>query len=218
MKIEHREVIAAPVDEVWALCSDPVGLTRFTGSHMQIVAQEPDREPALDSRYRVLMQVGGATIGGSVIVTEYTEPRELAWATYGGVTHRFRLRLRPVGGGTSLTLRVSYDAPGLLGAVADLAAYPKVFSVLKDMVEHIKTEAEGEIGAAPTKSVPRRITDEVEYLTTLTKAGIIAPMRPDRLVRIGFAARNWGLSPASLIAIGEARHGDRIADRDQRCR
>ena len=68
MKIEHREVIAAPVDEVWALCSDPVGLTRFTGSHMQIVAQEPDREPALDSRYRVLMQVGGATIGGSVIV------------------------------------------------------------------------------------------------------------------------------------------------------
>ncbi|HMS75419.1 AMP-binding protein [Gordonia sp. (in: high G+C Gram-positive bacteria)] len=211
MKIEHREVIAAPVDEVWALCSDPVGLTRFTGSHMQIVAQEPDREPALDSRYRVLMQVGGATIGGSVIVTEYTEPRELAWATYGGVTHRFRLRLRPVGGGTSLTLRVSYDAPGLLGAVADLAAYPKVFSVLKDMVEHIKTEAEGEIGAAPTKSVPRRITDEVEYLTTLTKAGIIAPMRPDRLVRIGFAARNWGLSPASLIAIGEARHGDRIA-------
>ena len=71
MKIEHREVIAAPIDEVWALCADPVSLTRFTGSHMQVVAQEPGRKPELDARYRVLMQVGGATIGGSVIVTEY---------------------------------------------------------------------------------------------------------------------------------------------------
>ena len=211
MKIEHREVIAAPIDEVWALCADPVSLNRFADSRLKVLAQDPGRAPELDAHYRVLMHVGGATIGGSVIITEYTEPRELAWSTYGGVSHRFRLRLRSVGGGTSLTLRVSYDAPGLLGAVADLAAYPMVWSVLKEMVLSIKTEAEGVAGSPPGKSVPRRITDEVEHLGTLTRAGIIAPMRPDRLVRIGFAARNWGMSPASLLAIGEARHPDRIA-------
>ncbi len=211
MKIEHQTVIAAPIEEVWEVCADPTALARFGGTDMEVTPAEPGRKPEKNSRYRVLVRIGGALVGGDVIVTEAEAPREFAWSAITGVSHRVRLRLRPVPGGTSATLRFSYDAPGILGGVADFAAYPGVWSFVRTALEGMKTSIEGGRELRPRKGLPQRIVDEAMHVGILARAGIIAPMRPDRAVRIAFAARNWGLTPGALIAVGEARHPDRPA-------
>jgi acyl-CoA synthetase (AMP-forming)/AMP-acid ligase II len=45
----------------------------------------------------------------------------------------------------------------------------------------------------------------------LARAGLLAPMRPDRLVGMGLALARWGLTPATGYAAGAARHPNRVA-------
>ncbi|GAA4382534.1 AMP-binding protein [Tsukamurella soli] len=215
MKIEHHEVFAAPIEDVWATCADPTALARFGGSQIEVTPEQPGRTPERNARYRVLVRVGGALVGGDVIITEMSEPREIAWSGVTGVSHRVRLRLRPVPGGTAVTLRFSYDAPGIFGAIADIAAYPGLWGLMRDALTGMRLEVEGDGARRPGKGLPQRIADEAVNASLLARAGIIAPMRPDRAVRIAFAARNWGLTPAALVAVGEARHPGRPAVIDE---
>jgi fatty-acyl-CoA synthase len=45
----------------------------------------------------------------------------------------------------------------------------------------------------------------------LVKAGLIAPVRPDRLVGMALSLARWGVTPAAGYAAGAARHPDRLA-------
>jgi fatty-acyl-CoA synthase len=45
----------------------------------------------------------------------------------------------------------------------------------------------------------------------LMKAGLLAPVRPDRLLGMALALGRWGLTPAAGYAAGAARHPDRVA-------
>ena len=45
----------------------------------------------------------------------------------------------------------------------------------------------------------------------LAKAGLLTPMRPDRLLGMALAVARWGLTPATGYAAGAARHPDRVA-------
>ena len=45
----------------------------------------------------------------------------------------------------------------------------------------------------------------------LVRAGVLRPVRPDRLIGMAAAVARWGLTPASGYAAGAARHPDRIA-------
>jgi len=49
----------------------------------------------------------------------------------------------------------------------------------------------------------------------LAGAGVLAPVRPDRLVRMVAAARRTGITPAAACAIGAARHPERAAIVDE---
>ncbi|MDF0528623.1 AMP-binding protein [Tsukamurella sp. 8F] len=211
MKIEHRVVVAAPIEDVWNICADPMALARYVDSGVRVTPAVPGRKPELDARYRILVRVGGALVGGDVIVVECQPPWEFSWSSITGVSHRVRLRLRPVPGGTAVTLRFTYDAPGAFGAIADFASYPAMWSTMKNALHGMKAAAEGGAEMPGGRALPQRLIDEVGHLGVLARAGIVAPMRPDRLVRIAFAARNWGLSPGALAAVGEARHPDRAA-------
>ena len=44
----------------------------------------------------------------------------------------------------------------------------------------------------------------------LARAGLVAPMRPDKVARLALAAARWGASPATAIVAGAIRHPDRI--------
>jgi acyl-CoA synthetase (AMP-forming)/AMP-acid ligase II len=45
----------------------------------------------------------------------------------------------------------------------------------------------------------------------LVRAGVLRPVRPDRLIGMAAAVARWGLTPASGYAAGAARHPERIA-------
>ena len=211
MKIEHTEVIDAPLAEVWDLCADPLAFARFGGPGIAVTPAEPGRPPEKDARYRVHFPVGGATVGGDVIVIDVQPQHEFAWSSYTGVSHHVRLRFRQDPRGTRLTVRLSYDAPGLLGGIADLVSYPAMWSLVRTTLDGMKAFAEGTSTAPDGPGLPRQLLNEAGHLAVLARSGIVAPMRPDRLVRVAFAARSWGLSPGALIAVGAARHPDRTA-------
>ena len=45
----------------------------------------------------------------------------------------------------------------------------------------------------------------------LAKAGLLTPMRPDRLLGMALSVARWGLTPATGYAAGASRHPDRVA-------
>ena len=53
-------------------------------------------------------------------------------------------------------------------------------------------------------------------LRVLIETGIVAPMRPDKLVKVGALLRAWGASPAAGISASALRRPDRIAVIDER--
>ncbi len=142
MRIEIRRPVAATPDEVWATVSDPCVIGAL--SDILIVSElDPGTKPGVGARYRALLRVGPVPVGGNVEIIEFNPPRDMAWTTLTGVDHRLRLRLRDRSeGGTWLSIRFSYDSPGLLGGVADVASYPIVRSAIHDLLRHIVTRVE----------------------------------------------------------------------------
>ncbi len=79
---------------------------------------------------------------------------------------------------------------------------------------------------APTLSfppLPRFLTapasmavDQALELPLLVQAGILAPIRPDKLVRMADALRRYGATPAGVCAASAARYGSAIAIVDER--
>jgi hypothetical protein len=142
MRIEIRRPVAATPDEVWATVSDPCVMGALSDTFL-VEELEPDTKPDVGARYRALLRVGPVPVGGNVEIIEFNPPHDMAWTTLTGVDHRLRLRLRDrPDGGTWLSIRFSYDSPGFLGGVADLASYPMVRSAIHDLLRHIVTRVE----------------------------------------------------------------------------
>jgi acyl-CoA synthetase (AMP-forming)/AMP-acid ligase II len=59
------------------------------------------------------------------------------------------------------------------------------------------------------------ISTKAQTLTTLAKAGIIRPTRPDRLVQTGLALARWGPTPAAGYTVAAVRHPDELAVVDE---
>jgi fatty-acyl-CoA synthase len=57
-------------------------------------------------------------------------------------------------------------------------------------------------------SLARRALHEADNVWILTRAGIVAPMRADKVARIGLCAARWGASPALGVIAGAIRHPD----------
>lgn len=139
MKLEEEIVVAAPPAAVWDVVADPCRIGKL-GDRFIVEELEPGTVPGPGARYRVLLKVGAVPVGGNVEVIEYVPARELTWTTITGVDHRLRLRLREKDGGTRVVLRFAYDSPGVLGTVADLAAYAPVRRALRELLEHVAEE------------------------------------------------------------------------------
>jgi fatty-acyl-CoA synthase len=63
--------------------------------------------------------------------------------------------------------------------------------------------------------MPTRVTDALWAANVLREAGVIAPMRPDKLVRIGEKFVRWGTSPALGSVTAAIHHPDRVAIEDE---
>jgi uncharacterized membrane protein len=145
MRVERELVVNAPRAEVWEHITNPANYTLFFSG---ITRWEVDgrRKRGIGARYRMLMHVGSAEVGGLVEVVEWEEPGDMAWTSVMGVDQRGRWRLREHGPErTSVMFRLSYHAPGgLLGWLSDQLSAPMVrgniHSTLQNLKRHIESE------------------------------------------------------------------------------
>jgi uncharacterized membrane protein len=146
MRVGASLEVAAPPQAVWDFVSDPsralhymAGITRW-----EVVSDKPT---GLGARYRTLLRVGAAEVGGLVEVVEHSEPRDLAWTSVTGIDQRgrWRLRERP-GGRTNVEFRLSYGVAGagIFGAISERIAAPTVRGHLQRTVRQLKRQVEHE--------------------------------------------------------------------------
>jgi uncharacterized membrane protein len=133
MRASASTTISAPPEAVWAVVSDPERMLSFMSgvTRWEVQSNEPT---GLGARYRMLMRVGSAEIGGLVEVVEWEPPRELAWTSITGIDQKGRWRLRPAPGGrTRAEIRLAYGVAGsgLAGWLAEQIAAPAVKSHLR---------------------------------------------------------------------------------------
>jgi len=149
MRVQATIDIAAPPQLVWDFVTDPTRYLHFmNGITRWEIASGQAR--GCGARYRTLMRVGSAEVGGLVEVVEHEEPRDLAWTSVTGVDQRgrWRLRERERGNGarTHVELRLQYGVAGagLLGWVAEQVAAPAVRENLRRSLRELKRQAEHE--------------------------------------------------------------------------
>jgi uncharacterized membrane protein len=138
--------ISAPPESVWEWISDPEkALHFFSGvTRWEVVGDQP---VGMGARYKMLLRVGSAEVGGLIEVIEFNENRDMAWTSVTGLDQRGRWRLRPrPGGRTQVELRLSYGVAGagIFGWISERVGAPTVRGHLKRTVRQLKRQVEQE--------------------------------------------------------------------------
>jgi acyl-CoA synthetase (AMP-forming)/AMP-acid ligase II/uncharacterized membrane protein len=201
MRVEKTVVIEAPCGEVWERIQDPCEYPAFMPTVSRLERKDDGSELGLGARYTIRFRVGSADVGGLVEVVEFDPPGDLAWTSVTGIDQRLRWRLRDVGQGrTRVTLRLAYAAPGgLLGTLSEQLSRHMVARELERTLHNLRLEIEG--GATEVSddgmSIPGRVAYELGSVKILIDAGVVRPMRPDRLFKMIQTLARWGRSPAA---------------------
>jgi uncharacterized membrane protein len=151
MRLNESIVISAPPKLVWDHIAEPSNYLHFMSGITRWEVDGSQRQ-GLGARYRMLIRVGSAEVGGLIEVVEWQPEREMAWSSVLGVDQRGRWRLRETGDGrTRVELRYAYGVAGagIPGYIAELVASPSLggnlrrsLTQLKRRVEHERLRAE----------------------------------------------------------------------------
>jgi acyl-CoA synthetase (AMP-forming)/AMP-acid ligase II/carbon monoxide dehydrogenase subunit G len=202
MRVERDISIDAPRERIWELVANPDNYPRFWHGLTRLDRKNDER--GCGARFALRMRVGSADIGGLIEIVEFDEPGDMAWHSITGIDHRARWRLREADDGrTKVTLRLSWDSPGgLLGMAADRLGAPMVARILQQTLQNLGLELEdGEVrehvSDDESMSLPARAAYQLGSAKVLIDAGVIRPMRPDRLWGVLRTLQRWGRSPAA---------------------
>ena len=147
MRVQAGIDIAAPPQLVWSFVTDPTRYLHFMNgiTRWEIASEQVS---GCGARYRTLMRVGSAEVGGLVEIVEHEAPRDLAWTSVTGIDQRgrWRLRERADGSRTRVELRLQYGVAGSgpLGWLAEQVAAPTVRENLRRSLRELKRQAEHE--------------------------------------------------------------------------
>jgi uncharacterized membrane protein len=124
VRIEQKVTVDAPRHLVWEYVTEPAnypvfidGLTRWEVAG--------DRHAGLGARYRMLIRVGAADVGGLIEIVEWQPEGDMAWSSVTGVDQRGRWRLRELDEDrTRVTFRFQYGVAGggIPGLIAERVA------------------------------------------------------------------------------------------------
>ena len=141
----------APAEEVWELVADPADLPALHARHHALRRARTattSRRAGLGARYRMLMHVGSADVGGLIEIVEYDDGRDLAWTSVTGIDQRGRWRLRDAGGRAHAGhAAAELRRPGRRrsGAITERLSAPRgARTTSSDGLERLKAELEGE--------------------------------------------------------------------------
>ena len=151
MRLNEAIVISAAPKLVWDHIAEPSNYLHFMSGITRWEVEGSQRQ-GLGARYRMLIRVGSAEVGGLIEVVEWQPEREMAWSSVLGVDQRGRWRLRGTGDGrTRVELRYAYGVAGagIPGYIAELVSAPSLggnlrrsLTQLKRRVEHERLRAE----------------------------------------------------------------------------
>lgn len=161
MRLNESVVISAPAQEVWDYVAEPKNYLRFMSgvTRWEVVSEQPN---GLGARYRMLIRVGAAEVGGLIEWVEWNQPYDMAWTSVTGVDQRGRWRIRAVGRNRSrVELRFAYGVAGggIPGWISEKVAAPtlrrhlrRTLLQLKRQVEHERLRNEAERRRAARES------------------------------------------------------------------
>jgi uncharacterized membrane protein len=146
MRATAQTVISAPIETVWSFVSDPGQALSFMSgvTRWEVESEQP---AGIGARYRMLLRVGSAEVGGLIEIVEWDPPRDLAWTSITGVDQRGRWRLRPVSEGRTrveIRLAAGVAGSGLAGWLAERIAQPGISSHLRSTVAQLTRLVEHE--------------------------------------------------------------------------
>ena len=150
MRVAEAIEVSAPPSVVWKVVADPTRYLHFLAgfTRWEVVSDEPG---GVGARYRMLMRVGSAEIGGLIEVVEWAPERELAWTSITGIDQRgrWRLRQRPRDDGTmgtwvQLRMTAGVAGSGILGWISEQVAAPTVRGHLRRSLQQLKRQVEHE--------------------------------------------------------------------------
>jgi uncharacterized membrane protein len=146
MRLNESTIISAPPKLIWEYIADPANALHYMSgvTRWEVVGEQ---RTGLGARYRMLIQVGSAEVGGLIEVVEFSEQRDMAWSSVTGVDQRGRWRLRETGGGrTRVELRFAYGVAGsgITGYVAEHVAAPGLGRHLRRSLQQLKRQVEHE--------------------------------------------------------------------------
>jgi uncharacterized membrane protein len=139
MRATAAATIAGPIETVWDVVSDPEQALSFM-SGVTRWETEGEQRAGLGARYRMLLRVGSAEVGGLIEIVEWDPPKELAWTSITGVDQRGRWRLRSIAPGrTHAEIRLAAGVPGagVSGWIAERIAQPIVSSHLRNTMAQL---------------------------------------------------------------------------------
>ena len=147
MRVEAKIEITAPPSLVWEYISDPSRYLHFMSGVTRWEVMGSKRT-GVGARYRMLLRVGSAEVGGLIEVVEFNRNADLAWTSITGIDQRGRWRLREAreGRSTITTLRLSYGVAGsgISGWLAEQVAAPSVRGHLRRTLQQLKRQVEHE--------------------------------------------------------------------------
>lgn len=163
MRISESVQVSAPPQAVWDFLAEPENYLRFMSgvTRWEVVGKQ---RTGLGARYRMLIRVGAAEVGGLIEWVEFSEPGDMAWTSVTGVDQRGRWRIRDCGNGRSrVELRYAYGVAGsgIFGWLSEMVAAPtlgrhvrRTLHQLKRQVEHEQLRAEAERRRAAREASP----------------------------------------------------------------
>jgi uncharacterized membrane protein len=146
MRLNESIVISAPPKLIWDYVTNPDNALHYMSgvTRWEVVGEQ---RTGCGARYRMLIKVGSAEVGGLIEVVEFSEPRDMAWSSVTGVDQRGRWRLREIAPGrTRVELRFAYGVAGsgLIGWISEKVASPTLSAHLRRSLQQLKRQVEHE--------------------------------------------------------------------------
>ncbi len=111
-RIEKTVEIKAPVEKVYAFCSDIDGYTRFMKGAKEI-------KTTGEKTAHWKMEMVGRTMEFDTEMTEVIENKKIAWKSLGDFVAKGSWGFEPTAQGTEVQMVMDYEIPGVLGKIFD---------------------------------------------------------------------------------------------------
>ena len=146
MRLDESVKVSAPPQTVFSYIADPENYLRFLSgvTRWETVGEKAN---GCGARYRVLIRVGAAEVGGLIEMVEWDEPYDIAWHSVTGVDQRGRFRIREQDDGKSkVEFRFAYGVVGggIAGLLTEVAAIPTMRRHLRRTLQQLKRQVEHE--------------------------------------------------------------------------